>query len=78
MRALRKNHSLTDSTAPDQWLKNGVPLALQTDSVLVSQPVSQADSGSAYRCIVMNGVGADTSAAGVLIVLRDDCLSLIQ
>ncbi len=51
-----------------QWQKNGVHLAGATDSVYRTQAVTLADSGAAFRCIVVNSVGADTSSIARLHV----------
>ena len=43
-----------------QWLKNGVLIADESDSVLILHNVDYKDTAS-YQCIVSNGVSTDTS-----------------
>jgi predicted outer membrane repeat protein len=52
------------------WWRNDSLLNDQTDSTLTIDTVTMADSGVAYRCVVSNAAGTDTSAAATITVLR--------
>lgn len=51
-----------------QWLRNGSLIPEAADSAFVVGPAAQSDSGAAFRCIVTNIGGSDTSAAALLRV----------
>ncbi|MCX7727759.1 MAG: immunoglobulin domain-containing protein, partial [Chitinispirillaceae bacterium] len=54
-----------------KWFKNGVLIPTAPSSAVYTiPPVSYADSGAIYRCIVTNSVGSDTSRNAVLHVSR--------
>ncbi len=52
-----------------QWQKNGVDISGATSPSCSLAAAARSDSGASFRCIVANGIGKDTSAAGVLHVL---------
>jgi hypothetical protein len=52
-----------------RWQKNGTDLSGATAASYTINAAAFADSGSAFRCIVSNSVGKDTSAAALLRVL---------
>ncbi len=52
-----------------QWQRDGADIDAATDSVYEIAATEQGDSGAAFRCIVTNTVGADTSREAVLEVL---------
>ncbi len=51
-----------------QWRKDGDPIPGATNDVLHVGPVSLADSGNEYVCVLSNDYGVVTSAAAVLSV----------
>ncbi|MFN0158705.1 MAG: immunoglobulin domain-containing protein [Bacteroidota bacterium] len=51
-----------------QWQKNGVDISGATAASYTTPPVTMADSGSAFRCIVSNTVGTATSNPAALLV----------
>ncbi len=51
-----------------QWQKNGVDIPGATDQEFIFENPSLPDSGSLFRCIVTNALGADTSQAALLSV----------
>jgi hypothetical protein len=51
------------------WQRNETDIPGATDSAYVISAVSLVDSGTAYRCIVTNIGGSDTSAAAALCVM---------
>ena len=51
-----------------QWLRDGVSMPGDTSRVLELPPVDLADDGAAFRCVVRNDQGVDTSARAVLSV----------
>lgn len=51
-----------------QWLRDGVPIQGASGSAYSIMNTSMQDSGIAFRCVVMNGVGSDTSNPASLAV----------
>ncbi len=51
-----------------QWQKNGSPVPTATQASYTITATTAADSGATFRCVVTNGVGADTSAGALLRV----------
>jgi PKD repeat protein len=51
-----------------QWQKNGANLSGANGTSYTTPPVTMAESGSTYRCVVTNAVGTTTSAAATLTV----------
>lgn len=51
-----------------RWQKNGLDYACPDSNTLTIIHVTLADSNTAYRCIVTNSTGADTSKTAVLLV----------
>ena len=51
-----------------QWRKNGVAIAGATGTSYHTPPVTLADNGSMYVCVVNNSFGAVTSAAGYMSI----------
>lgn len=51
-----------------RWQKNGIDLGVPDTTILMLNAVSLADSNSAYRCIVSNLLGQDTSDEALLWV----------
>jgi peptidoglycan/xylan/chitin deacetylase (PgdA/CDA1 family) len=49
-----------------QWEKNRIPIAGAASASYATPAVTQADEGSAYRCIISNGAGTDTTAEAYL------------
>jgi hypothetical protein len=49
-----------------RWQKNGVDISGGLGSSYTTPATTQADNGSAFRCIVSNPAGADTSVAAAL------------
>ena len=47
-----------------QWQKNGTAITGATDTLYTTPPVTLADNGAGFRCIVANSAGKDTSAVG--------------
>lgn len=65
------NVTATGSSLTYQWQKNGVNVSTGTGGTTNSYTTgatSGSDDGAAFRCIVSNGFGADTSAAATLTV----------
>ena len=52
-----------------RWQKNGTDITGATGTTYALAAAARSDSGAAYRCIVSNVAGRDTSAAAHLIVL---------
>lgn len=52
------------------WLRNDSLLEEETDSILLIDTVTMADSAAAYVCIVSNVAGSDTAAAATVTALR--------
>ncbi len=52
-----------------QWQRNGVDLVGATSSVLTLEAPLYEDSGSRFRCVVMNGLGRAVSISARLTVL---------
>jgi hypothetical protein len=50
------------------WQKNGIPIDGATNAVYTIYPATLADNGAAYRVVVTNGLGADTSDNAILSV----------
>lgn len=44
-----------------RWLRDGATVEGAEDSVLVTAPMALSDTGTTFRCVVSNGVAADTS-----------------
>jgi hypothetical protein len=53
-----------------QWERNGVPIGGATSVSYTTPATTSADSGTAFRCIVSNSAGADTSVQALLSVLQ--------
>ncbi len=51
-----------------RWQKNRVDISGATSSFLTTPPVTRADNGAAFRCIVTNAYGTATSNEAVLTV----------
>lgn len=51
-----------------QWLRNGAPVAGANGSSFTIAAAAPADNGAAFRCVVSNTAGSDTSTAAVLTV----------
>jgi PKD repeat protein len=51
-----------------QWQKDGADLPGATGTAYTTPPVSMADDGSTYRCVVTNSVGSETSSSATLTV----------
>ncbi len=51
-----------------QWQRNGVDIAGATTSVLVLDPVRNADNGAVFRAVATNGAGSTPSADATLTV----------
>jgi len=52
-----------------QWRRNGTPLAAGgAQATLVIEPVTAADSGASYDCVLTNAGGSTTSAAATVTV----------
>jgi lysophospholipase L1-like esterase len=49
-----------------QWQKNGVNIGGATSSSCTTPPAEQSDEGAAFRSIVSNAVGSDTSNSAIL------------
>jgi hypothetical protein len=52
-----------------QWQKNGADIGGATGSSFSIPAAARSDSGAAFRCIVTNGVGKDTSKSAYMHVL---------
>ena len=51
-----------------QWRKDGADIPEAISAFYTTPPVVLGDNGRAYRCIVANDYGADTSDAAMLTV----------
>lgn len=51
-----------------QWLRNGTPLGGANGASYTTPAAVKADSGTAFRCIATNALGADTSRTAYLLV----------
>ena len=51
-----------------QWQRDGVNVALATTSVLLLDPVRNADNGAVYRAVASNGAGSTPSDAATITV----------
>jgi len=62
-----------DGTPPYsyQWFRNGSPISGANGPVYTTPQVTPADQGAEYTVMVSNGLGSDTSAAGVITVVED-------
>jgi hypothetical protein len=61
-----------------RWQRNGTDIPDATDSLYLIASTSQADSGTAFRCIVSNIGGNDTSALAILRVLPVFAVSIFR
>ncbi len=52
-----------------QWRRDGVDIPGAVDSVYVTPPLTLADDGAVYDCVVGNGNGGETSEAATLTVV---------
>ena len=52
-----------------QWYRDGGVIAGATSRTLITEPVTQADSGAVFMCVVDNGTVRDSSGEAVLSVV---------
>ena len=52
-----------------QWQRNGLDIHGATSALYTTPPLTQADSGAVYRCLVSNGMGSVISNNVMLTVL---------
>ena len=52
-----------------QWQRNGVDIPGATNSAYITPPVSVADSGTKYACVISAGAASATSTPAVLTVI---------